>query len=45
VIDQAIALAWQDHPHRVVIDSRASFLEKAEAALSALREQLPDCCR
>jgi hypothetical protein len=45
VIDQGIAIAWQDHPHRVVIDSRTSFLEKAEAALTALREQLPACCR
>jgi hypothetical protein len=43
-IDLAIALAWQDHPHRVMIESRPSFLDKAQAALSALREQLPACC-
>jgi hypothetical protein len=43
-IDDAIALAWRDHPRRFVIDSRESFLHKAEDALTLLRSLLPPCC-
>jgi predicted ATPase len=43
-IDEAIALAWRDHPRCAVVDSQASFLDKAMAALSLVRAQLPVCC-
>jgi predicted ATPase len=43
-IDEAIALAWRDHPQRAVVDSQASFLDKAKAALALVRAQLPVCC-
>jgi predicted ATPase len=44
-IDDRILQAWEGHPHRVVIDSTAEFLHKAELALEALRRELPACCR
>ena len=37
--------AWQRHPRRVVIDSKADFLEKMASAVAAIREQVPACCR
>lgn len=43
-IDQRILEAWQQHPHRYVIDSTGDFLDKAAAALRLLRAALPDCC-
>ena len=43
-IDEAISLAWRDHPNRVVVESTPSFLDKAQAALALLRAQLPACC-
>lgn len=43
-IDQAIAVAWRDHPRVAVVESRASFLDKAAAALALVRAQLPPCC-
>lgn len=44
VIDEAIALAWREHPNVAVVERNASFLTKAEAALTLLRAQLPACC-
>ena len=43
-IDEAIALAWQDHPGYAVVESQPSFLVKAEAALALVRAQVPPCC-
>lgn len=43
-IDEQIAAAWSDHPHRFVIDSTEDFLHKAARALSVLRDQVPECC-
>jgi len=43
-IDERITLAWRDHPRRFVIDHCRSFLDKAHAAMSIVREQLPPCC-
>jgi predicted ATPase len=44
VIDEAIAVAWRQHPHVSVVESRASFLDKAAAALALVRAKLPACC-
>jgi hypothetical protein len=43
-IDARLLDAWAGHPHRVVIPSEHTFLEKAGHALEVLRAQLPDCC-
>lgn len=43
--DERILLAWRDHPRRIVIDSSATFVEKLLRAVTAIREQLPECCR
>ncbi len=44
-IDDRILRAWQGHPRRVIVDAAPDFLAKAAAALEALREELPECCR
>ena len=44
-LDERIASAWDSHPRRLVIDNQNDFAEKAVAALKAIREQLPRCCR
>lgn len=44
-VDQQILDAWSAHPHRVVIDSSATFLDKLTRAVEAIRAQLPECCR
>ena len=43
-IDEEIARAWSEHSRVFVVESRASFLDKAAAALTFAREQLPACC-
>jgi predicted ATPase len=43
-IDEGIELAWRNHPRRIVIESTTEFLDKARAALAALRAELPECC-
>jgi predicted ATPase len=43
--DARIAEAWSAHPKRVVIESQATFLDKLAAAISALRREVPACCR
>jgi hypothetical protein len=44
-IDDRIFAAWAEHPHRVVIDSTDDFITKLAAAVSAIRAELPACCR
>jgi len=44
-IDDRIAQVWAGHPRRFVIESSASFLEKAAQALDVLRSEMPPCCR
>jgi predicted ATPase len=44
-IDERIALAWESHPRRFVVESSADFLDKAGRALEILSGQLPECCR
>lgn len=43
-LDQRIQAAWQDHPRRFIVPSRADFLEKVFEALKLIRAQLPACC-
>lgn len=45
LIDERIAQAWSVHPRRFVVDGTDDFLEKAHAAIEALRLELPGCCR
>lgn len=44
-IDEKIMDAWASHPNRVVIDSSHSFMDKANEALSAIKENLDACCQ
>ena len=44
-IDQRILRAWEKHPRRFVIESTATFLDKATEALQILRGEMPECCR
>lgn len=44
-IDARIADAWSKHPRRVTVDPTTDFLTKARQALTALRNELPECCR
>ena len=44
-IDKRIMHIWRQHPRRVVIESRTTFLEKAQEALHAIAHYLPECCR
>jgi predicted ATPase len=44
-IDERILEAWSSHPRRFIVDSQASFLDKAKRALDLIRAELPDCCR
>jgi predicted ATPase len=44
-IDTLIEQAWEGHPRRNLVDSRASFLDKAAEAVELLRAVMPDCCR
>jgi predicted ATPase len=43
-IDRRIEEVWAPHPSRVIIDSSASFLDKLDAAIGAIRAQIPSCC-
>lgn len=43
-IDGLIELAWAGHPRRNLVDSRASFLDKATEAIELLRALMPECC-
>jgi hypothetical protein len=44
-IDARIADAWQGHPRRLFIESEPDFLRKVAAAVAAMRQELPACCR
>jgi len=44
-IDARIALAWEGHPRRFVIEPTPDFLSKAARALAILRDEVPPCCR
>lgn len=44
-LDRLIEQAWARHPHRHIVDSQLSFVEKAAKALELIRSELPDCCR
>lgn len=43
-IDERIALAWQGHPRRFVVEPTVGFLTKAQRALALLRKEMPECC-
>jgi hypothetical protein len=43
-IDERIAVVWEHHPRRYVVESTGDFLEKATTALGILRDELPECC-
>lgn len=45
VIDQRILTLWESHPRRIVIESSVDFLHKVESAVTAIRNELPACCR
>ncbi len=44
-IDERIAQGWSGHPKVIMIHSYADFFQKAHAALDAIYDQLPWCCR
>lgn len=44
-IDQRIALAWDGHPNRVLIDPCPDFAEKALRAIACIKSNLPECCQ
>lgn len=44
VIDRRIETAWESHPSRAIIDSSASFLDKLDTAIAAIRRLVPACC-
>lgn len=44
-LDERLLAAWGAHPHRVVIDSAESFLDKLSVTLRLLRDEMPACCR
>lgn len=37
-IDARLLEVWSDHPHRIVIETEADFLKKAQRAIEALRQ-------
>lgn len=43
-LDARVLAAWAGHPQRIVIDSHDQFLNKALAAIAAIKASLPDCC-
>jgi predicted ATPase len=43
-IDERIARAWDGHPHRHFVASTVDFVEKAQAAIRLLGDELPPCC-
>lgn len=45
LIDGRITDIWSAHPRLTTIAASADFLTKAEAALEALRAELPGCCQ
>lgn len=45
LVDEQIALVWDGHPRRFVVEANADFLVKARHALDLLAAELPECCR
>lgn len=45
LVDQRLAQAWDGHPRRFVVESRADFLDKAHRTIEVLRGEMPECCR
>jgi predicted ATPase len=45
LIDASIADIWSVHPRVTSVPAAVDFLTKADAALEALRAELPACCR
>jgi hypothetical protein len=45
MLDERILAAWADHPRRVVIESADDFTHKLALALTAIRAEVPPCCR
>lgn len=43
--DRRILETWSAHPHRVVIESSPSFLDKLSATIEAIRRHVPACCQ
>jgi predicted ATPase len=43
-IDDRILLAWQNHPHRVVIEAEDDFLTKAANTIDVIKREVPGCC-
>jgi hypothetical protein len=43
--DQRILEVWAGHPARVVVDSTPRFLDKLDAAIDVILQQIPACCR
>jgi predicted ATPase len=43
-IDDRILLAWEKHPHRVVIEPERDFLDKAAIAIAVVKQDVPPCC-
>lgn len=44
-VDDRILLAWEKHPHRVVIEAEDDFLNKAANAIEVITREVPACCR
>ena len=44
-LDRRILDAWAGHPHRVILESKPTFLDKLTAAIEAIRAEVPACCR
>jgi predicted ATPase len=44
-IDQRILDGWSGHARRTVIESSPDFVAKIRAALDAITDELPACCR
>jgi predicted ATPase len=43
-LDEKIFRIWKHHPRRIVIESHTNFLDKANHAISFIREFVPRCC-
>jgi hypothetical protein len=45
LVDQRVADAWADHPHRFVVECADDFMVKARNAMELLISAQPSCCR
>jgi predicted ATPase len=43
-LDARIRDVWARHPRRVVVESRASFVDKLTETIALIRKELPPCC-